>query len=110
MNKLVTKLPQESWEIDFYKQIKKLEQWWYTLTLKNINKRKDQEVAMKDFIQHLLTSDRQRVVEIIKKMKIGEAEGWDYFFSKRGRCCPGDDFSDVYNKALEDIIKSLNKL
>jgi hypothetical protein len=62
------------------------------------------------FIQQLLTSDRQRVVEIIKKMKIGEAEGWDYFFSKRGRCCPGDDFSDVYNKALEDIIKSLNKL
>lgn len=52
--------------------------------------------ALKDYKLHLRNK--------IKKLKIGESEGWDFFFGDRKPCCPGDDLSDVYNKALNDAL------
>jgi len=69
------------------------------------------EKTFKSLIRQTLQIQRQSIIaELrgkIKKMKIGESEGWDFFFGKTEQCCPGDDLSDVYNKALEDILKEL---
>lgn len=62
--------------------------------------------GIEEFINNLLSTQRQEVVEEIMKLEIGEFEGWD--LAKKFNCCPGDDMADAYNQALKDVIKSLN--
>ncbi len=62
---------------------------------------------VKDFIQSLLSTQRQEILEEIMKLEIGEFEGWD--LAKKFNCCPGDDMADAYNQALKDVIKSLKQ-
>jgi hypothetical protein len=39
----------------------------------------------------------------LQKMKAEEADGWDH--AMNNTCCPGDDWADGYNQAIEDVIK-----
>lgn len=61
----------------------------------------------KESFEYALTQQRTELLEEIKGMKVGEFEGWDFFFGSIKKCCPGDDYADVYNKALKDFIQSL---
>ena len=60
MTKPMTKLPQESWEKEITKHNQDIMSFPTPRELFNANKR------LKSFIQQLLTSDRQRVVEILE--------------------------------------------
>ncbi len=48
-------------------------------------------------------------IERVKGLKVGEAEGWDFFFGSKKQCCPGDDYSDIYNKAISDVLKIMEE-
>ena len=48
-------------------------------------------------------------IERVKGLKVGEAEGWDFFFGSKKQCCPGDDYSDIYNQAISDVLKIMEE-
>ncbi len=54
--------------------------------------------------QNLLNAIKE---EIESMPDITESEGWEGI--KEQSCCPGDDFADGYNKAMNDFIKMLSK-
>lgn len=49
----------------------------------------------------------KELIKKIRKLKATEADGWD--MAMEFQCCPGDDFADAYNKALDDVINLINK-
>ncbi len=54
--------------------------------------------------QNLLNAIKE---EIESMPDITESEGWEGI--KEQSCCPGDDFADGYNKAMNDFIKIISK-
>ena len=62
-----------------------------------------------DIYLDCLSYQRQQILQELKKMEIGEDKGWDYFFN-RDQCCPGDDYADIYNKALKNVAKMIKSL
>ena len=61
-------------------------------------------------VSKALAEERLSMINKVKataeKMKVEESRGWDMFFN-RDSCCPGDDYSDIYNLALDDLIDKL---
>ena len=45
----------------------------------------------------------KELIKNIKKLKATESDGWD--MAHEFDCCPGDDLSDAYNKAIDDVIR-----
>lgn len=66
------------------------------------------ELQIDDFIKYAdqaLKRQREEMAEKLKSMKATESDGWEN--AKTESCCPGDDWADGFNKALEDILQIL---
>ena len=46
-----------------------------------------------------ITKENLKVV--LKELKIGESQGWDYFFGRRESCCPGELLCGAKSEATE---------
>jgi hypothetical protein len=56
---------------------------------------------IKAFIQSLLDSQKQEILEKIKLEEKTEGDGWEIL----EHCCPGDDVANGYNQAISDLEK-----
>lgn len=51
--------------------------------------------------------EKQKLILYLNKLEATEADGWENAKSKS--CCPGDDWADGYNAAVQDITKFVSK-
>ncbi len=103
MNKNIQKVMKKSLEEfdkleKFSAETKIKEVWTFTVDISEC------EQFIKTSQQNLLNAIKE---EIESMPDITESEGWEGI--KEQSCCPGDDFADGYNKAMNDIIKIISK-
>ena len=68
--------------------------------------RKELEARIASCTQDLKTRDDEWKNEVKKLLEQDmEAVGWEIFFKEKGgKCCPGDDYGMVYEKAITDVL------
>ena len=66
----------------------------------------DQHIKLNDFIKANYI-EKSKVLEAIGD-DLGEGEGWEWWFSNKARCCPGDDFAYFGTHLKKQVRKSLN--
>lgn len=49
------------------------------------------------------------VLELVVGEDLGEADGWDHWFSEEAKCCPGDDFAYFGNRIKDEQRKRAAK-
>lgn len=67
------------------------------------------EDSLVDWIETHTQKKVEEKIERVKGLKVGEAEGWDFFFGSKKQCCPGDDYSDIYNQAISDVLNIMEE-
>ena len=69
----------------------------------------DKVGEIESLIRKALSSQLSDLRREIEGKRADDSWGWDYFFHGQDQCCPGDDYANVYNKAISDILNLLDK-